>query len=68
VEYRYRPEFLHVNLARTDVRDCVIRVIGSWIGRLVREWSWWSYTISPIPYGKRADPNGKIVFDNIAGL
>ncbi|MHB0857565.1 MAG: alpha-galactosidase [Anaerolineae bacterium] len=58
----------HLNLARQDVQDHVIQVVGGWIEALDVRWSRWDYNIDPLPYWDAVDPTGKIQFAYMEGL
>lgn len=58
----------HLNLARTDVQDYIIQLIGGFIERLNLKWSRWDYNIEPMPYWESYDPTLKIQFDYMKGL
>ncbi|HBP38630.1 MAG TPA: hypothetical protein DD640_07810 [Clostridiales bacterium] len=66
--YQEKNKNYHLNLARTDVQDYLIDLIGGFIGRLNLKWSRWDYNISPLPFWSKTDPTLKIQFDYVKGL
>lgn len=58
----------HLNLARVDVQDYLIDLIGTWIKKLNLKWSRWDYNIEPADFWNAADPTLKIQFEYIKGL
>jgi alpha-galactosidase len=64
----YKKKTFHINLARTDVQDYLIDLIGGFIGRLNLKWSRWDYNIDPLPFWGKFDPTLKIQFAYMKGL
>jgi len=58
----------HLNLAKREVQDYVIKVVGDWIEKLDICWSRWDYNIDPLPYWEAIDPTLKTQFAYMEGL
>jgi alpha-galactosidase len=63
-----KKKCFHLNLARTDVQDFLIDLIGGFIQRYNLKWSRWDYNINPMPFWSQADPTLKIQFEYFKGL
>ncbi|MHB1485125.1 MAG: glycoside hydrolase family 36 protein [Saccharofermentanales bacterium] len=58
----------HLNLAKKDVQDYIIRIISDYIEKLNLVWIRWDYNIDPIEFWMAADPSLKIQFAYMEGL
>ena len=58
----------HINLAKREAQDGLIKLLSGWIERLGIRWSRWDYNIEPGPLWQQLDPTGKLQFAYYEGL
>ncbi len=61
-------QWVHLNLALSEVQEYMIETVGGWIERLDLRWIRWDYNIGPLEFWQQADPSGRIQLLYMKGL